>query len=58
VTTGRSFRREQREDREEYERVPADRARGRAIIERERRPREVVVEEPRQGSGLFDFFGR
>jgi len=57
VTTGRSFR---REEREEYERVPADRSRGRVVIEREREraPREVVVEEPRQGSGLFDFFGR
>jgi hypothetical protein len=58
VTTGRSFRREQREDREEYERVPADRARGRVVIERERAPREVEIEEPRQGFGLFDFFGR
>ena len=57
VTTGRSFR---REEREEYERVPADRSRGRVVIEREREraPREVVVEEPRQGSGLFDLFGR
>jgi hypothetical protein len=56
VTTGRSFR---REEREEVERVPAgDRARGRAVIERERErsPREVVVEEPRQSSGPFDFF--
>jgi hypothetical protein len=56
VTTGRSFRREEREDREGYERAPAGRERGRVVIERERAPREVVVEEPRQSSGPLDFF--
>ena len=56
ATTGRSFR---REEREEHERVPA-RERMRAPVtverERERAPREVVVEEPRERSGPLDFF--
>ena len=55
-TTGRSFR---KEETEEYERVPVrKRARSTITIERERErpPREVVYEEPRQSSGPFDFF--
>jgi len=55
-TTGRSFR---KEEREEYERVPVrERARGTITVERERErpPREVVYEEPRERSGPFDFF--
>ncbi|HKG79313.1 MAG TPA: hypothetical protein VKA78_07835, partial [Pyrinomonadaceae bacterium] len=53
-TTGRSFR---KEEREEYERVPGrERARGTTTVERERPPREVVYEEPQQSSGPFDFF--